>query len=144
MPREVRDHGLALEQGNLMRSPDPELLPESWDYVSVQDISVITDLARNALAVVYEPEGVTMVLPSSVQTPPGSLREGPFAAIRLNLQTSLQEAGITAKIAQSWAEKGIPCNVLAGFHHDVFLCPWDRREEAFELIRQMTFPTHPA
>lgn len=144
MSREDRDHGLARWQGIFMLSPDPELLPESWDYVSIQDISGISYLGSNALAVVYEPEGVTVLLPSSVQTPPGSLRAGPFAAIRLNLQTSLEEAGITAKIAQSWAEKGIPCNVIAGFYHDVFLCPWDRREEALELIGQMTFPPHPA
>lgn len=100
----------------------------------------MSDCADVALAIVYEPEGVTIVLPTSVELPAETRREGPFAAIRLNLQTSLQESGITAAISHAWAEEGIPCNVIAGFFHDVFLCPWEDRERALSLVQQIRLP----
>jgi hypothetical protein len=123
-----------------MRLPDPELLPKPWAYVFLSDGISVSDFADVALAIVFEPEGVTIVLPYSVELPAETRREGPFAAIRLNLQTSLQESGITAAISQAWTEEGIPCNVIAGFFHDVFLCPWEDRERALSLVHEMRLP----
>jgi len=126
-----------------MRLLDPELLPESWDYVHLSDREAVRASIRVALAIVNEPEGMTILIPSSMKLASETHREGPFAAIRLNLQTSLQESGITAAVSQAWAKEGIPCNVIAGFFHDVFLCPWDRRERAMELIRELRLPQNP-
>lgn len=122
-----------------MRMPSPELLPGSWDYVLLPSLANGYEFLDVALAVVREPEGYTWILPSDQILAEGTRRDGPFAAIRLNLQTSLHEHGITAGVSKVWAENGIPCNVIAGFYHDVFLCPWDRREEAIQLISDLSF-----
>lgn len=127
-----------------MRDLDPQLLPDPFDYVLLADPLSAKGLLTVALAIVTEPEGVGAVVPSGLSAPGFVQREGPFAAIRLNLQTSLHETGITAKISAVWDSRGIPCNVLAGFHHDVFLCPWERRDEALALIRAMSFTSNPA
>jgi len=122
-----------------MRMLSPELLPGSWDYVLLPSLANRNELLDVALAVVREPEGYTLILPLDQVLAEEIRRDGPFAAIRLNLQTSLHEHGITARISAVWAENGIPCKVIAGFYHDVFLCPWDRREEAIQLISALSF-----
>ncbi len=127
-----------------MRLPDPQLLPEPFDYVLLAESISAQEFLSVSLAIVAEPEGTCVVVPSRLALSGFVKREGPFAAIRLNLQTSLYESGITARISALWAAKGIACNVLAGFHHDVFLCPWDRREESLALIRAVSFSPDPA
>lgn len=56
---------------------------------------------------------------------------------RLVENTSLTAVGITAKVASALAKKGIPCNVVAAFHHDYFLVPKHLSETAFELLNAL-------
>jgi hypothetical protein len=41
-------------------------------------------------------------------------------------------------VSGALAEAGIACNVVAGFHHDHLFVPWERREEALELLQRLS------
>ena len=81
-----------------------------------------------AVAMIREAEGTTLILPAA---------EGDtevFAWISLANETQLTATGITARFSSALAEAGIACNVLAGFYHDHILVPYDKRNEAVEII----------
>jgi hypothetical protein len=45
---------------------------------------------------------------------------------------------LTAAVAGALAERGIACNVVAGFHHDHLFVPWGRRDEALVLLQRLS------
>ena len=51
--------------------------------------------------------------------------------------TALNAVGITAKVSTALAHKNIPCNAVAALHHDYFLIPKNRAEEAWELLKAL-------
>lgn len=57
-----------------------------------------------------------------------------MAWLTLRVHSSLEAVGLTAHVSRVLAAAGIPCNVLAGFHHDHLLVPVDRAEEATQLL----------
>ncbi len=86
------------------------------------------------LAQVEEPEGPTCVVSLADATRLG-LPVGLTAAwITLAAPTELTDVGVTAAVAALLAQRGIACNVLAGFHHDHLLVPWPRAEEALAAL----------
>jgi hypothetical protein len=60
-----------------------------------------------------------------------------FARITLMVHSALEGVGLTAAVAAALAEVGIACNVVAAFHHDHLLVPWDRRDEALVLLQRL-------
>ncbi len=90
-------------------------------------------------AVVSETEGTTIVLDRDVAVAAGIAWEFEAAWLSITVHTSLEAVGVTASVATALAMKGIPCNVLAGFHHDHLLVPIDRVDDAIaavDLVRQ--------
>ena len=47
---------------------------------------------------------------------------------------ALEAVGLTAHVSRVLAERDIPCNVLAGYHHDHLLVPVGRADEAIALL----------
>ena len=58
----------------------------------------------------------------------------PCRCLELKASTSLEEVGITAKVATALAKESIPCNVIAAYHHDYFLVPLAQGEKALEIV----------
>jgi hypothetical protein len=54
------------------------------------------------------------------------------------VHSALDGVGLTAAVASVLAERGIACNVVAGFHHDHLFVPWERREEALEALASLS------
>ena len=57
-----------------------------------------------------------------------------LAWLTLTVHSSLEAVGLTAHVSGVLAEQGIPCNVLAGYHHDHLLVPVGRAVEAVALL----------
>ena len=88
-----------------------------------------------ALATYAEMEG-TSVIALALDLEGFDIRhEGPWARISLGLASELSGIGLTAAISTALADAAIPCNVVAAYHHDHVFVPWDRREEAFEILK---------
>lgn len=102
----------------------PVLDARRWSFVLVSG-----EAATEAFAVIHEDEGTTAILPEEC---------GPFSRITLMVHSALEGVGLTAAVSGALAEAGIACNVVAGFHHDHLFVPWERREEALELLQRLS------
>jgi uncharacterized protein len=90
-------------------------------------------------AMVAEVEGTTVVLDRDAAVGAGVQHEFEAAWLTVEVVTSLQAIGVTASVATALAMRGIPVNVVAGFHHDHLLVPLDQVDEAVaavDLLRQ--------
>lgn len=82
-----------------------------------------------AFAIIREDEGTTAIVPDPA---------GDFARITLTVHSALDGVGLTAAVAGALAERGIACNVVAGFHHDHLFVPWERREDALAALAALS------
>ncbi len=57
-----------------------------------------------------------------------------MAWLSLTVQSSLEAVGLTAAFAKTLGEVGIPCNVLAGYHHDHILVPVEQAQHAIGAL----------
>ncbi len=88
-------------------------------------------------AMVTEDEGPTAVINAEDA---GKLNLEPeFVAtwLTLNVNSALDAVGLTAAVSGALASAGIPCNVLAGYHHDHLLVPVERSEQAIAILNSL-------
>ena len=111
-------------------SIQPRLHPEPVVYAIVRPEFDAT----GAFATVLEPEGLTVVVEQVDADDDGLLYDFVGAWITLDLVTKLDAVGVTSRVSAVLAEAGIACNVLAGFHHDHLVVPWERRHDALALL----------
>ena len=81
-------------------------------------------LPDDGFALIREAEGITLVRPG----------EG-WARITLDIHSSLDAVGLTARVSAALAERGISANIIAALNHDHVFVPWDRRDEALAALR---------
>jgi len=104
---------------------------ERYVYVSVshEDAEAI-----GAAAVIVEDEDTTLVLPQAEADHLGLGYEYVAAWITLEVYSALHAVGLTAAVSGALADAGIPCNILAGFHHDHLLVPEDDLDAALQVL----------
>lgn len=90
-----------------------------------------------ALATIEEAEGLSCVLRREDADAHGLRYDFVAAWLSLSVHSALQAVGLTAAVSQALAERGIACNVIAGFHHDHLLVPSDRRDEAVAALHSL-------
>lgn len=103
----------------LLAGLTPVLDPVEYRFETVAEAPPLGD----AFALIREAEGVTVIGPGAG-----------WARITLGVQSSLAAVGLTARIAEALAARGISANVIAAFHHDHIFVPWGRREEALAVL----------
>ncbi len=112
----------------------PRLDPEPHGF-AVIDGEVPTGLAWVAL--VREDEGLTVIAPQAALARAGLDPGGPWARITLTVHSALEAVGLTAAVSAALAEGGIPANMIAGFHHDQILVPWEQRVDALSRLKAL-------
>jgi uncharacterized protein len=117
----------------LLATMEPVIVPGEFVFVSVSEGTI-----PDALATVYEPEGVTHVLRRHHADALGHHYEFVAAWIMLTVHSALDAVGLTAAVSGVLADAGISCNVIAGLHHDHLLVPTDRADESLRLLRSLT------
>lgn len=118
------------EQGTTWGDLRPQLHPEPVVYAIVAPGFD----ASTALATVREREGLTVVVEQLEADEDGLVYDFVGAWITLSLESALDGVGLTASIASALAVEEIACNVVAGFHHDHLVVPWDRRHDALRVL----------
>ncbi|MCL9983757.1 MAG: ACT domain-containing protein [Erythrobacter sp.] len=103
----------------------PMLDARAWFFVQVEGAP-----AADAFAVIREDEGTTAIVA-------GERAGMAFGRITLMVHSALEGVGLTAAVSGALAQAGIACNVVAGYHHDHLFVPWERRDEALELLQRL-------
>jgi len=60
-----------------------------------------------------------------------------WAWITLSVHSSLEAVCLTAPFSKALADKGISCNVIAGFYHDHIFIGEGDKEKAILVLRNM-------
>ena len=92
----------------------------------------------DAEATVREAEGLSQIVPTATAESAGLDFDGVFAWITCEVNSSLDAVGMTAAISRALSERRIPCNVVAGRHHDHLLVPEARLDEALDALARLT------
>ena len=109
--------------GRLLAGLTPNLDPVEYGFETMTEAPPLGD----AFALIREDEGVTV------------FRFGTgWARITLGVHSSLAAVGLTARVADALAAQRISANVVAAFRHDHIFVPWDRRQEALTVLRELS------
>ena len=76
-----------------------------------------------AVATMREAEGLSQVLPLAEALAAGFGTGLPMAQITLTVHSALDGVGLTAAVSAALADAGVPCNMIAGYHHDHLFVP---------------------
>ncbi|MFJ1758065.1 ACT domain-containing protein [Kitasatospora sp. NPDC088134] len=86
---------------------------------------------------VAEPEGVTFVVAQEEADALGLPYSFVAAWITLRVHSALDAVGLTAAVATALADRGVSCNVVAGFHHDHLFVPVHDADRALAALRAL-------
>ncbi|MCC6494793.1 MAG: ACT domain-containing protein [Propionibacteriaceae bacterium] len=128
----MTDRGL-VDLTELLRGLEPVRRPGEYVMVSTN-----SEVSLPCQASVVEDEGTSLVLERHTADAFRLDYPAVFAWITLTVHSSLAAVGLTSAVAAALAAHGIPCNVLAGFHHDHLLVPADRVEEALAALAELS------
>ncbi len=124
---------------------DPVHQPGAWMFCTLPAADArAAELIAVAWSVVREAEGVSLILPVAAAEAVDLPGEGPMAWIQLNVFSALEGVGLTAAVSAVLAEAGLPCNIVAGFHHDHVFVPLAQAERAVALLRARAQAEHVA
>lgn len=122
----------------------PALQPDTWVFCTSTDASTVAAASDDALAIIRESEGVTLVLPEKTARQYGFDTSLSLKQITLTVFSDLEGVGLTAAVATALTDADIPCNVIAAFHHDHVLVPDGQAERAMDTLialqRSRRFP----
>lgn len=134
----------AARLNSLLSNLSPRLV--DGQYVFVVDSSADGDASPpiaddEVLASVVEAEGRTLVIARQTADRLGLAYRFIAAWITLDVDSELDDIGLTAVVTQALASAGISCNVIAGYHHDHLLVPHTRVADAMATLRSIVAET---
>ncbi|WP_223427730.1 ACT domain-containing protein [Tateyamaria pelophila] len=112
----------------------PELQPGIWVFCSTQDPSTVSATTPDALAIIRESEGITLILRENIAKKYGFDTSLGLRQITLSVFSDLEGVGLTAAVARTLTDANIPCNVIAAFHHDHILVPAKQADQAMAAL----------
>lgn len=119
----------------LLAHLSPRLNSGEYVYLTLKD--PLPAMVR-PLASFHEWEGESVILRKE-QADTIGIKHGidTYAWITLGVQSALDSIGLTAAVTKALAEAGIPCNVVAAFHHDHLFVPSATGERALEILKNL-------
>lgn len=115
----------------------PEMRPGTFVFVTTDDANLANRLSKDAIATFKENEGLSLLVPLASAQQHGQPVDTPMRCITLNVYSSLEGVGLTAAVSTVLAENAIPCNMVAGFHHDHVFVPEKLCERAMLILTEL-------
>lgn len=112
---------------------EPRLLPGAFVFVTLGEGTAPGD----AVATCREAEGLSAILPLEAALREGLPADQPMRCITLTGHSALDGVGLTAAVAGALAAAGIPCNMVAGYHHDHAYVPEGMADAALGVLRTL-------
>ncbi len=121
----------------MLANMTPALKDGEFVFCATTDADVIARALPLALGSFKEEEAVTLILGRAEAATLGFAAAMPMRRIVLEVFSSLDGVGLTAAVAGALAAAGIPCNMVAAFHHDHVFVPADMAERALAVLRDV-------
>ena len=118
----------------MLASLDIEQRPGLFTFVSGD----YPGLKARAQATIAETEGPTYIVTVDDAISVGAPVDFVGVWLTLSVWSSLTSVGLTAAFSGALAAAGVPCNVLAGYHHDHVVVPADQADEALRVLRRLS------
>lgn len=118
----------------MIRAMAPTRARGLFVFCSTPDPDQAKRLIPKALASFQESEGTSLILPLDLAKDAGFDTALPMAQITLQVHSALDGVGLTAAVATALADHGIPCNMVAGYHHDHAFVPQDMADQAVAIL----------
>ncbi|NIZ62526.1 hypothetical protein DL239_16260 [Sedimentitalea sp. CY04] len=125
---------IAETKSDMISNMTPELQLGGFVFATFPDGKDQGDLIQQAISVFKESEGISLILPVDVAKGAGISVEDEMCCITLNVYSSLQGVGLTAAVSNALGEVGIPCNMVAAYHHDHVFVPAEMSEQAMQVL----------
>lgn len=122
---------------DMVSNMTPKLRPGTFVFVTFKDAEKGADFAADALSSFREDEGLSMILPVDLAQKSGLNTDQPMRCITLNVFSALDGVGLTSAVSGALGEQGIPCNMVAGFHHDHVFVPSDMCDRALQVLNAL-------
>ena len=119
----------------LLRSLRPKLNDGVFVFATVAPGERVEP--SDLVALVREPEGVSVVVEEQTATRIGLNSVFRCAWITLTVNSDLQAVGLTAAFSAALGSAGISCNVVAGSNHDHIFVPIERATEAMSVLQAL-------
>ena len=68
-------------------------------------------------------------------------KSGWYACITLEVHSSLEAIGLTAKVSEVLTQHCISANIIAAYYHDHVFVPYHQREEAMKCLQALSQQT---
>ena len=120
------------DRATLHQHVAPHLHPENFVYCTFSDFRIPPGL--NPICTFREAEGITAIVEKVQAERCGSPYLFESHLITLKVHSSLEAVGLLATLARHLADADIPCNVVAGYHHDHLFVPTGQAELALNLL----------
>ena len=78
-----------------------------------------------------------MIIPIELAEKSNLNADHPMRCITLNVYSSLEGVGLTAAVSTALGDNSIPCNMVAGFHHDHVFVPSEMCDRAMEVLTSL-------
>ncbi len=111
----------------------PILDPTVYYFCMIEDETLLA----HAIASFREQEGLSVILSEQVARESGLNRDLPMRRITLSVHSALDGVGLTSAVSSVLAEAGIPCNMVASYHHDHAFVPLADAENAMRILRAL-------
>ena len=125
------------DTGAMIAGMSPALDPVIYHFCTFADATAAETARASAIASFTEAEGVSLVLPDAAARQLGVESDLPMQRITLNVYSALDGVGLTAAVAGVLAEQGIPCNMVAAYHHDHAFVPASDASRAMQILTEL-------
>lgn len=120
----------------LLKNASPELNPGRYVFCTLADPSA--EIKDAAIVIIREAEGVTLVLTEDLACKYALRYDYVASWITLKIHSSLAAVGLTAAFSRALANKGISCNVVAGYYHDHIFVAYEDTTSALAALSSLS------
>jgi uncharacterized protein len=122
---------------DMISGMSPDLRAGVFVFATTDDTNLAAQLSKEAIATFKEDEGLSLLIPLTTAQTHGLPIESAMQCITLNVYSSLEGVGLTAAASTALADHAIPCNMVAGFHHDHVFVPENLCDKAMRVLKNL-------